>query len=204
MAAAAGRLRCRRGGAAAGRVASGVGAGGGAGRGGGGAARRLWVRGVSPRAEGDHRRPAGRARLRRRHADRRRQVADLPDPGPDPGRHDAGGVTADRADERPGRRPGRGRPARHLPERDAGARRARSPRARAGGGRVRDLLRGARGDRSVGRARAGGAGPAPDRRRRGPLHQPVGPRLPAGVPQPGGAQAAVRRRAARAASRSWR
>ena len=57
-------------------------------------------------------------------------------------------------------------------------------------------LRRARGDRGLGRARAGGARPAPDRRRRGPLHQPVGPRLPARVPQPGRAQAAVRRRAA--------
>ena len=30
----------------------------------------------------------------------------------------------------------------------------------------------------------------PDRRRRSPLHQPVGPRLPPGLPQPGRAEAA--------------
>ena len=67
--------------------------------------------------------------------------------------------------------------------------------------RVRAVLRGARGDRGVGRATRSRAGPAPHRRRRSPLHQPVGPRLPARVPQPGRAQAPLRRRAGAGADR---
>ncbi len=67
--------------------------------------------------------------------------------------------------------------------------------------RLRAVLRGAGGHRGVGRQRARAHGPAPHRRRRGPLHQPVGPRLPSRVPQPGRAQAPLRRRAGAGADR---
>ena len=53
---------------------------------------------------------------------------------------------------------------------------------------------------SVGR-RAARPRPAPHRRRRGALHQPVGPRLPPRLPQPGRPQAALRRRARSGAHR---
>ena len=45
------------------------------------------------------------------------------------------------------------------------------------------------------RAAAGLAGLATDRRGRGALHQPMGPRLPPGLPESGGAQGALRRAA---------
>ena len=164
---------------------------GGAGR----AARGVRLRRVPPRAAGDHRRAAGRPRLRRRHADRRRQVDHLPDPGARAGRHDAGDLAADRAHEGSGRRDARGRAARDLPELDAGPRRAaaahRSDWRRASTSSATRRPKGI--EASVGRLLPG-LRPAPDRRRRGPLHQPVGPRLPPRLPQPRRAEAALRRR----------
>ena len=117
------------------------------------AARRVRLRFVPPRPAGDHRGAARRPRLRRRHADRRGQVAHLPDPGARAGRDDAGDLAADRADEGSGRRDERGRPARHLPELDARPGRTAAAHARSGGRRIRALLRRARRHRSVGRPR---------------------------------------------------
>ncbi len=158
-------------------------------------AHHVRLRIVPRRPGGDHpRRPRG-ARLRRHHADRRRQVADLPDPGAPAGRHHAGGVAAHRADEGPGRRGDRGRLARDLPELQPRSRRAAAAHRRSGRRRVRAVLRRARGDRGIGGGDAVAPRPAADRRRRSPLHQPVGARLSPGVPQPGRPQAPVRRRA---------
>ena len=95
----------------------------------------------------------------------------------------------------------RGRAPRDLPQLDA--------RARTNGGeRTRDLAAGQvraratprpRGiEASVGRA-APQPGSAPHRRRRGALHQPVGPRLPPRLPEPRRPQAQ-----ASAACRCWR
>ena len=124
-------------------------------------------------------------------------------PARDAGRHDAGHLAADRAHEGPGRCDDRGRAARDLPQLDAGAgRAARRRRRRCAAGEYELLLRRARGARGLGRLRAlRGARPAPDRGRRGPLHQPVGPRFPPRVPQAGRPQAAVRRRAGAGADR---
>ena len=157
-------------------------------------ARGFRLRRVPRRAAGDHRSAAGRPRLHRRDADRRRQVDHLPDPRAHPGRDDAGHLAAGRADEGPGRRDARDRRARDLPVRDAGPRRAPAADARPGGGQVRALLRRAGRHRGVRRPAAAQPGPAPDRRRRGPLHQPVGSRLPSRLPQPRRAEGQARRR----------
>ena len=85
-------------------------------------------------------------------------------------------LAAHRAHEGPGRRDDRGRAARHLPELDASSPRSGASAWRAlARRRVRARLRGARG---ASRPRSGELlarrRPAPHRRRRGPLHQPVG------------------------------
>ena len=163
-------------------------------RGAGRPARGVRLRRVPPRAAGDHRGAAGRPRLHRRDADGRRQVDHLPDPRAHPGRDDAGHLAAGRADEGSGRRDERGRlRATYLsatldPDERAAA------HARPGGGQVRALLRRARRHRGVGRPAAAQPGPAAHRRRRGPLHQPVGPRLPPRLPQPRRAEGQARRR----------
>ena len=142
-------------------------------------------------ARGDRRDPRA-PRQRARAADRRRQVALLPGAGA--GRRWHGGsaagarrLAADRADEGPGRRPGRERRARGVPEQRA-----------VGRGAQRRGVDGARAARaacctsrpsgwSATAARAfaswlGRVRRAVHRDRRGALHQPVGTRLQARVP----------------------
>ena len=72
------------------------------------------------------------------------------------------------------------------------AERSRARAAQLRRRRVRAALRGARGHRRVGRPAARLARPAAGRRRRGALHQRVGPRLPPVLPQPVGPEAALR------------
>ena len=102
----------------------------------------------------DRRGGAGRPRLPRRHADRRRQVAHLPAPGPAARRHHPGDLAAHRADEGPGGRHGQGRAARHLPQLDAGARGAARPGGGAAARRGGAALRRAGGAGGVGGERA--------------------------------------------------
>ena len=63
-----------------------------------GPARRLRLQRLPRSAGGDRELGRGRRRCARGHADRQRQVALLPDPGPAPGRHGDRGQPADRAD----------------------------------------------------------------------------------------------------------
>ena len=167
----------------------------------GGPARRVRLPVVPRRPAGDHRDAARGPGLRGGHADGRREVAHLSDTGAGPGGDHAGGLAAHRAHEGPGRRDDRGRAARDLPLGVAAVRRAPAAGPGALRRRVRALLRGARGDRSLGGARPRRPRPASHRRRRGSLHQPVGARLPAGLPEPHRPQAQVRRRADAGADR---
>ena len=135
-----------------------------------------------------------------RHADRGRQVADLPDPGADPGRHDPRGLAADRPHEGPGRRARRGGDARRPSSTPASTPEdARRARRRLRRGEIELVYAAPEGLQASVALRARPRRPASDRRRRGALHQPVGARLPAGLP---GA-----RRASRPGSRAcpcWR
>ena len=154
---------------------------------------------VPARAARDHRRRARRARLHRRHADRRRQVADVPDPG----QAAAGTVLVlsplislmkDQVDalERSGFRAA-------VFNSTLGDEERRQ--------RLRELRRGelellyvapeALGTlAALDHRRLPGQ---PGGRRRGALHQPLGPRLPAGLPP-----AAATSRRSSATSRCWR
>ena len=170
----------------------------------------LRLRRLSRRAGSDH-----RPRLRRRRragadAHRRRQEPVLPDAGHRAAPARAGpvrrGQPADRADARPGRRAGRGRRACGIPELVAVGRRGAAHRARDDERAPGAALRGARAAeyaalpgaaRFAARARAA----RPVRHRRGALRQPVGPRLPRGLP---GARRAARALSRRAAHRAHR
>ena len=108
---------------------------------------------------------------------------------------------ADRADAGPGRRARGGRRPRRLPQLDARRRVGRAHRARDDERPPRPPLRRARAHRHAAHARparvAARARPAVDvRDRRGALRQPVGPRLPRGLPPAVAAARALRRRAA--------
>ena len=127
---------------------------------------------------------AGDRRRRRpgAHAHRRRQVALLSDPGPDPTRHRAGGLAPDRPDAGPGGCPAPARGEGGLPELIPAAPGAVGGGDRAPRGRARPALRGpgAPPDRALpGAARAHARRPI--RHRRGPLRLPVGARLPTRV-----------------------
>ena len=137
----------------------------------------------SARPARGHRDAARRAPAAARRADGRRQEPDLPAPGAAAAGHDARGLAADLADARPGGGPRGARRARHLPRLDPRGRRAPAPHGRDRPRPLRARLRRARAPR-----RGGLPGAAPrtrllaPRRRRGPLHQRVGSRLPARVP----------------------
>ena len=77
-------------------------------------------------------------------ADRRRQVAVLPDPGAGPSRHRRRDLAADRADAGPGGRAHGARRAGRIPQLDAGLRRAARGRAGVPGRRARPALPGPR------------------------------------------------------------
>ena len=130
-------------------------------------------------------------------ADRRRQIAVLPDPGPGARRNGGGRLAAHRAHAGPGRGPQAGRRARGLSQFDA--RRSRGARGRA-------QARGRRAGPAVCRARAPADAAVPGLAvalaaravcdRRGSLCLAVGARFPAGVPSALGAARTLSRRAA--------
>ena len=176
-------------------------------------ARDLRLRAVPRPAAGDRRPRRGRRRRPGADAHRRRQVAVLPDP-----RHRAparrprrerGRVAADRADARPGRRPARGRRRCRLPQ--FHARLGADPGRRAPHAARRDhpAVRGARAGQHAAlpvaaRFAQGARQAGAVRHRRGPLREPVGPRLPPRIPRAHGAARALCRRAADRAHRHRR
>ena len=143
----------------------------------------------------NHRRGPRRPGLRRHHADRRRQVAHLPASGAPARRHHAGRFAAHRADEGPGRRHGElGLRATFLNSSlsaDGAPRRDRAPARR----RVSSCCTPRPRASKLRSGTCSGARAQPDRRRRSALHQPVGSRFSARVPQPRRAEAALRPRA---------
>ncbi len=148
-----------------------------------------------------------RARRRRRRragadADRRRQVAVLPDPGAGPRRRRRGDLAADRADAGPGRRAARARRAGRVPQLHPGLRRSGA----------RSSRRSWPASSTCSTSRRSGSGSSPRcgcstgqdravRDRRGALRVPVGPRLPARLPDAVDAARALARRAADRADR---
>ncbi len=142
-----------------------------------------WLLRVPPAAGGHHPRRPRRARRHRPPAHGRRQEPLLPAPRRRAPRPHGRRLAAHRADEGPGRRPRRGGRAGHLPQLHPRARRGRSPRPRPPRGALPPALRRARAAHDAGLPRrpAGRRGER-GRRRRGPLHQRVGARLPPGVP----------------------
>ena len=166
------------------------------------------------RAAGGDRAAARRRAPAPRRPDRRRQEPRLPAPRHAARRNHAGHLAAHLAHAGPGPRPRGARRRRHVPRLDPRCGRdAPAPRP------ARDRPAGAR-LRRARAARLSGVPGAParpglpaGRRGRGPLHQRVGPRLPAGVPRAGtGPRGARPRRASSpappprprsSATRSW-
>ena len=165
-------------------------------------ARRLRLPRVPSRPAEDHRRRARRARLHRRDADRRRQVAHLPDPGAHPARHGAGGLAAHLADEGPGRRARRALGFRatvlnstlDFEERRGGSRALRR-------GELELVYVAPEGLEGSLRALLAEVPVSPGGGRRGALHHPLGPRLPPRLPAALRAQAGARRHAGAGAHR---
>ena len=138
-------------------------------------------------------------RLDRGAADRRRQVALLPGArGGVRHRPGGGGVAAHLADEGPGGHAGRQRRARRALQQLARRRREGGGDARARRAALPAALRLAGAARRRRRRRLPGAARrvrrALHRRGRGPLHQPVGPRLPPRIPAAGAAARPAARR----------
>ena len=167
-----------------------------------------------PRPAAGDRRPCRRRRRRARaDADRRRQEPVLPGAGdrPPPRRRRRRDrrQPADRADAGPGRRARGSRRACRLPQLDARRRRRGADRARDDERPARAALRCARADRDAALARparlaARARAAVAVRDRRGALRQPVGARLPRGLPALVGAARALSRRAAHRAHRDRR
>ena len=118
-------------------------------------------------------------------------------PAADLGRPGGRRLAADRADEGPGGRPARGRRpgrvAQQHARRRASARQVETAVARRPGAAALRRARAA-GDATASSSCCGRGGAGVLRRRRGALHQPVGPRLPAGVPAARDAARSVSRR----------
>ena len=134
---------------------------------------------------GDHRASHRGRRRARADADRRRQVALLPDSRAGPPRHRGGHLPADRADAGPGgRHAGARRPGR-LPELHPGTGRAARDGVRVPGRRPGPALPGP--GATAHRVHRGAARPGHGlavRHRRGALRVPVGARLPPRLPHP--------------------
>ena len=131
---------------------------------------------------------AGGPRFAGRDAHRGGEVDLLPGPGAGRRRGGPGRVAAHLADEGPGRHPGRQRRLGRLLQQRAVVRAEAGGDGRGARGPLPPALRlaraaGRRGRRRVPRpGRLGRRAGAVRGHRRGPLHQPVGPRLPAGLP----------------------
>ncbi len=135
-------------------------------------------------------------------ADRRWQVAVLPDPGAGPRRRRRGDLAADRVDAGPGGRADRGRGPGRFPQLHPRSGHPSAGRGGVRGRRDRPALPRAGSAGQPGHAEPAGAGPdQPVRHRRGALRVAVGARLPAGLPEPVDAARALAGGAAHRADR---